>query len=338
MFNEAPYAAQVAKHLGTDHTELYVTAKEAQDVIPLLPQLYDEPFGDSSQIPTYLVSKLARTAVTVSLSGDGGDELFGGYERYGWGNKIKSFIEPMPYSLRRGLASSMRALSPELWNTICGPGVRALKMKNAARFGHRVHRVAEVLDLPGRSDLYRLLMTHWSEPPLSRPTSRSQILSEDPSVWPKDGDFRRQMMVADMLTYLPDDIMTKVDRASMGVSLECRAPFLDHKLAEFALSIPSSHHMRNGKGKSLIRSVLYKYVPKDLIERPKAGFAVPIDSWLRGPLRDWAENLLDEKALAADGFFDAKVIRETWEKFLTQNARWDQLLWDVLMFQAWKNI
>lgn len=336
-YNEAEHAKAVARHLRTDHTELYVTPAEAMEVIPRLPQLYDEPFGDPSQIPTFLVCKLARRDVTVSLSGDGGDELFGGYNRYFWGRRIWQSIRWIPGRVRTGGASVLRMMSEGPWRgAIDRLGVvvpRAHRMRN---IGDALQKLADIVDVAGPDDMYRRLVSHWKDPaavvlgakePPTALTDRNQ--------WAHLTDFTQRMMYLDVVSYLPDDILVKVDRAAMGVSLETRVPLLDHNLVEFAWRVPISMKIRNGQGKWLLRQVLYRYVPKELVERPKTGFGVPIDTWLRGPLRDWAESLLNETRIRADGLLKAEPIRQKWQEHLSGNRNWQYYLWDVLMFQAW---
>jgi asparagine synthase (glutamine-hydrolysing) len=335
-YNEASHAKAVAKHLGTQHTEIYVTAQEALDVIPKLPTLYCEPFSDSSQIPTYLVSKLAKQNVTVSLSGDAGDELFAGYSRYVMANSLWTRLNRFPVTTRSIAANGILALSPTTWNKIVSPLKvmlpKSLQMKN---FGDKLHKGAGVLSSKNIDQLYLSLVSHWDpddividsyEPPT--------FLNGNIPLINGLNDIQK-MMLLDSITYLPDDILVKVDRASMGVSLESRTPFLDHKVVEFAWSLPQSLKLREGVGKWILRQVLYKYVPKELVERPKMGFGVPIGSWLRGPLRDWAEELLDEKRLSREGFFDPKPIRLKWAEHLSGQRNWQYHLWDVLMFQSW---
>lgn len=336
-YNEAVHAKAVAAHLGTEHTELYVTPDEALAVISKLPVLYDEPFADSSQIPTFLVSALARRFVTVSLSGDGGDELFAGYNRYFWGRTIWKRLGGMPKSLRATAAAALTAIAPQTWD-------RALR---AAGFlwpsalgqrtpGDKIHKLAEVLAAASPEAMYRGLASHWKDPAsVVLGASEPPTALTNPRQWPHLPDFTQRMMYLDTVTYLPDDILVKVDRASMGVSLEARVPLLDHRLVEFAWRLPLAMKVRDGQGKWLLRQVLYRYVPKELVERPKTGFGMPIDVWLRGPLRDWAEALLDENRLAGEQFFDPLPIRRKWDEHLSGVRNWQHHLWDVLMFQAW---
>lgn len=336
-YNEAEYAHAVAKYLGSEHTELYVSPEQAMAVIPDLPHIYDEPFADSSQIPTWLVSKLAREQVTVSLSGDGGDELFGGYNRYFMGQSIWNKLDRLPLAFRGSLAGAMTSIAPERWNSVAGKIEPLLPSK--LRFGNpgdKLHKLAGVLASDSPESLYLGLVSLWGNPsnlvlasqePLTMLTDRKQ--------WPEIVDFVQRMMVMDTLTYMPDDILVKVDRAAMSLGLETRVPFLDHRVIEFAWRLPLSMKIKNGQGKHLLRQVLYKHVPKALIERPKMGFGIPLDSWLRGPLRDWAECLLDENRLKQEGFFNAAPVRKKWQEHLSGQRNWQYHLWGVLMFQAW---
>lgn len=279
-YNEAEHAKAVARHLGTNHTELYVTPNEAMAVIPRLPEMYDEPFADASQIPTCLVASLARSQVTVSLSGDGGDELFGGYNRYFWGRDIWRRIGPLPRPLRRLAARMITGCAPGTWDRLFEQSGNMLPSRMRQRSpGDKLHKLARVLNVASPGELYRALVTHWPEPTLLVPGSREPSTLADQAVTDAMGrDFTSAMMLSDMLTYLPDDILVKVDRAAMGVSLETRVPLLSHRVVEFAWRVPLSYKVRNGQGKWLLRQVLYRYVPPELIERPKMGFGVPIDS------------------------------------------------------------
>jgi asparagine synthase (glutamine-hydrolysing) len=333
-FNEAVYAKAVAKHLGTDHTELYVTSAQAMAVIPRLPTLYDEPFSDSSQIPTFLVSQLAKQHVTVSLSGDAGDELFCGYGRY---TKTANFWHKMallPLPLRRLLGKGIESISPDSWNRLTRD-IHLFKSSRPINVGDKLHKGAAVLSSNSADELYAHFISHWTDSAsvvidgLSLPT----LLNQLPDLTGVN-DIQR-MMLLDTMTYLPDDILTKVDRAAMGVSLETRVPFLDHRVVEFAWQLPQSMKLRDGQSKWALRQVLYRHVPKALIERPKMGFGVPIGDWLRGPLRDWAEALLDETRLRNEGFFHPVPIRKKWLEHLSGQRNWQSHLWDVLMFQAW---
>ena len=333
QYNEANYARAVANHLGTQHTELIVTSAQAQEVLFLLPTLYDEPFADSSAIPTFLVSKLAHKDVKVSLSGDGGDELFGGYNRYS--NKV----EKIPGFLRRPLALIFESVSPNTWDLAAS--LSSPLLPNSLKFtspGDRAHKLASVLHCDSPSHLYERLLSQW-------PEANSIVLGADykssiQSLWQQLSDFKSnelKMMACDTLGYLPNDILHKVDRAAMGVSLETRVPFLDHRVIEFAWRLPQHMKIRNGQRKWILRELLYKHVPRNLIERPKTGFGIPIGDWLRGPLRDWAEDLLSESRLRQEGFFDPIPIRRKWAQHLSGARNWQHHLWNVLMFQAWTN-
>ena len=337
LYNEAEHAKAVAQHLGTNHTEWYVTAQDALDVIPRLSCLYDEPFSDSSQIPTYLVSHMARQQVTVSLSGDAGDELFSGYNRYVLTSRLWGWLSQLPRGVRAAVARGLISVPPEELNALAKTLLCWLpKGRGMVNWGDKLHKGAGVLASRSVAELYRGLVSHWADPAalvigaVEPPTVITDV-TRQPAV---NGDVER-MMALDMLSYLPDDILTKVDRAAMGVSLETRVPFLDHRVVEFAWRLPLEYKLRQGTGKWVLRQVLYRYVPKALIERPKQGFGVPIDSWLRGPLRGWAEDLLSETRLKREGFFYPAPIRQKWEEHLSGKLNWQYHLWDVLMFQAW---
>jgi len=332
-YNEAVHAKAVAKHLGTDHTELYVTPEEATAVIPRLPTIWDEPFSDSSQIPTLLVSELARQHVTVSLSGDGGDELFCGYNRYTQGYQIWSKLRLLPAPLRQLIASLMKVFPGAPLEYLFSFLPKRLQIPHLA---DRLPKLAGVITQKSAEAYYQNLISHWKNPDqLVLGSTEPRTIFNRSEQHPKLADFREQMMYLDSMTYLPDDILTKVDRASMAVSLEARVPLLDHRVVEFAWKVPMSLKYRDGKGKWLLREVLYRYVPRELMDRPKMGFGVPIEHWLRGPLRDWAEALLDEKRLREEGFFDPAPIRKMWHEHISGKRRWHYYLWDVLMFQQW---
>jgi asparagine synthase (glutamine-hydrolysing) len=336
-YNEAEQASRVARHLGTEHTELYLTPGEATAVIPRLPRIYDEPFADSSQIPTFLVSQLARRHVTVSLSGDAGDELFGGYTRYLWATTIWRQARRLPAGARRWTARALTALPAESWNRLLH-GIDPLLPAHLHQHnpGDKIHKLAEVLNSGSAQQFYLGLVSQWKDPvSVVRGAVEPPRPLTDPARWPQQFDFAQQMMYFDTLTYLPDDILVKMDRASMAVSLEARVPFLDHRLIEFAWKLPTRLRIRNGVGKWLLRQVLYRHVPPSLVERPKMGFGIPIETWLRRGLRPWAEELLDERRLRHEGFFDPAPIRQKWIEHLEGRRNWQYYLWNVLMFEAW---
>ena len=336
-YNEAEHAKAVATHLGTDHTELYVSPAQARDVIPRLPDIYCEPFADASQIPTFLVSQLARRHVTVALSGDAGDELFGGYNRYLLAQRIWRWLSLAPLPLRQLAVRALLGVPTTAWDGMLGALRFALpRMLRVPNPGDKAHKLATVLAQGDLDSVYRRLISQWPtpgevvlggvEPPT--PLTRSDGLEA----------LRRpleRMTYLDLVTYLPDDILVKVDRAAMAVSLETRVPLLDHRVVEFAWSVPTSHKIRDGRGKHLLREVLARYVPRELFDRPKMGFGVPIDQWLRGPLRDWAEHLLDPARLRREGYFAPAPVGKAWAEHLDGTRSNQYPLWVVLMFQAW---
>ncbi len=336
-YDEAPHARAVAKHLGTEHTELYVSAEQALAVIPRLPTMYDEPFSDSSQIPTFLVSQLARQHVTVSLSGDAGDELFCGYNRYQITARMWRKLSRLPLPARRLAARSITSITPKAWNRLGQALADWLpRTGRLAHLGDKLHKGANVLTSASVDALYLGLVSHWDDPAsvvLGTQEPPTLLTGNRPHLGAMDAVER--MMALDLLTYLPDDILVKVDRAAMAVSLETRVPMLDHRVVEFAWSLPQSMKMRNGISKWVLREVLYRHVPRALIERPKMGFGVPLENWLRGPLRSWAEELLSESRLRRDGYFAPGPIRKKWDEHLSGRRNWQYHLWDVLMFQAW---
>jgi asparagine synthase (glutamine-hydrolysing) len=330
-YDEAPHAKAVANHLGTDHTELYVTPEEARAVIPHLADIYDEPFADSSQIPTFLISELTRRHVTVALSGDGGDELFGGYNRYIHANLLRSWMTRLPLSLRKAGARSLQALPGGFWSGLSRTLPPAWRVPQLA---NKVQKVADLLSSDA-DDIYLRLVSQWQDPESlvsggrepPHPLMNGAYVTPDPI---------QQWQYLDTLTYLPDDILTKVDRASMAVSLEVRVPILDHRVVALAWSLPQAMRIRGRRSKWILRRVLKRYVPEGLVERPKMGFGVPIGAWLRGPLRDWAEQLLATRTLEADGLFDPRPIRACWQAHLDGRADHEYRLWAVLMFQSWR--
>lgn len=326
-FNEAEHAAAVAKHLGADHTELYVTPKEAMGVIPNLPTIYDEPFADSSQIPTYLVSQLARSQVTVSLSGDGGDELFAGYNQHIIGPKLWRQIHRLPCQIRQAATAS---LTLALRATFLTSSVRIPQLNE------KLEKLREALQAADGMDFYHRLRAAWPNPQaLVLGADDMGSVANESATPPEALSLREQMILADMQNYLSDDILTKLDRASMAVSLEARAPMLDHRLVEFAWRVPDQFKVRDGQGKWLLRQMLYRYFPKELIDRPKAGFAVPLSDWLRGPLKDWAEALLNEERIHQEGFLNPSLVRECWRQQLSGRCFGHAKIWNILMFQAW---
>lgn len=335
--NEAGHAKAVARHLGTDHTELYVTPEDALAVIPQLPRIYDEPFADSSQIPMVLVCALARRHVTVALSGDGGDELFGGYTRYFQARRIWRGLGWLPHPLRRALAAMATSLSVPGWHALLAPFSRLLPARwRHGAAGEKIHKLAEFLSARSPDDIYYGMLSHWKRPAaLVAGGYEPETAMATKGGWPELRNFEDRMMTLDMVSYLPDDILVKVDRAAMAASLETRAPLLDHRVVEFAESLPLSMKIRNGRGKRLLRQALTRYVPPELVERPKTGFSIPLDAWLRGPLRDWAETLLDERRLRREGYLNPEPIRRKWQEHLSGRREGHRDLWDVLMFQAW---
>ncbi|MBV8514088.1 MAG: asparagine synthase (glutamine-hydrolyzing) [Acidobacteria bacterium] len=336
-YNEAEAAKLVAQHLGTEHTELYVTPEEAMAVIPRLPTLYDEPFADSSQIPTFLVSQLARRNVTVSLSGDGGDELFGGYTTYQWGRSVHQNIGWMPGPLKAGLAKTIKPLSKLDWNALLDGRQSVVPESLRSKDINKVlSKLTGILKVNEREALYWILLSYWMEPS-SVVLGANEPLTQltDSTKWAHIDDIMHVMMYLDTIMYLPDDILVKVDRASMGVSLESRVPLLDHRVIEFAWKLPIEMKVKGTLGKVPLRNLLYRYVPQQLVDRPKKGFGVPIHEWLRGPMRSWAEDLLDESRLKSEGFFAAKPIHQKWNEHVSGRRNWQAQLWAVLMFQAW---
>ncbi|NCB26949.1 MAG: asparagine synthase (glutamine-hydrolyzing) [Bacteroidia bacterium] len=335
LYNEADHAKAIARHLGTEHTELYMTPRQTIDVIPRLPTLYDEPFSDPSQIPTFLLSNMTRQYVTVSLSGDAGDELFGGYSRYTRSADFWKWFGKIPNGVRKNTAKAFRPLSMQFRDLLSASSgqVFSPRLRN---IGDNVSKFAKLIGQTDQTGFYKHFITHWPAPPevVLDANEPENYFSRGKSK-PEAMDYFESMMLADSLTYLPDDILVKVDRAAMGVSLETRVPFLDHRVVEFAWRLPLSMKIRKKQGKWILREVLYKYVPRNLIERPKMGFGVPIDSWLRGPLRDWADSLLNESRLRQEGIFNPAPIRQKWSEHLAGHHDWQYHLWDVLMFQSW---
>ncbi|WP_417793788.1 asparagine synthase (glutamine-hydrolyzing) [Terasakiella pusilla] len=327
-YNEAKHAGEVARHLGTDHTELYVSPEQARDVIPKLADYYDEPFADSSQIPTYLVSQMTRDHVTVALSGDGGDELFGGYTRYLTAQKYGNSLFALPQPLRTLASTMIRALPPRAWQQL----IKVIPAsKRPSHMVDKLYKLANVLK-GNQDDYYRSLVTHWPEPDqLVKGAKEPRGLIWEDSVQHLIPNAVERMQYLDTLTYMQDDILTKVDRASMAVSLEARVPLIDHRVVEYSWTLPDHLKIQHGVGKWALRDILYRYVPQDLIERPKMGFGVPIDAWLRGPLKDWAHDLLFDE----NDIFHHGPIQQKWDEHQKGERNWQHHLWDILMFNAW---
>ena len=333
-FDEAKHAAAVARHLGTEHTELTVTAKEALDVVPKLPEFYDEPFADSSQIPTYLVSAMTRQHVTVALSGDGGDELFAGYNRYQLATRLWRSLALLPRPLRNATAALLTSVPADRWSQLLAFLPARVR---PGQIGDKLHKLASTLIVDDADALYRRIVTHWEPSEIMPGVEEPRGLLWDPTVAKDFPNLLERMQFLDLATYLPDDILTKIDRASMAVALEARVPLLDHRVVEFAWRLPRNAKIRDGRSKWLLRQVLYRHVPPALLERPKMGFGVPLSEWLRGPLRDWAEQLLNERRLRDGGFFDATLVRRSWAEHLSGQRNWQYQLWGVLTFEAWRD-
>jgi asparagine synthase (glutamine-hydrolysing) len=332
-YNEAPHAAAVAGHLGTDHTELTVTSSQALDLIPRLPDIYDEPFADSSQIPTYFVSAMTRKHVTVALSGDGGDELFAGYNRYQLTERSWQALSVMPRAMRNAAASALTMVRPDRWTSLAAILPARLRPPQT---GDKLYKMAAVLKLDNVDAIYRRLVSHWEPSEVTLQAQEPPSIINDEKISQEFPDLLARMQFLDLVTYLPDDILTKVDRASMAVALEARVPLLDHRVVEFSWRLPRKTKVRNRTTKWILRQVLYRHVPRELIERPKMGFGIPLGEWLRGPLRDWAETLLNENRLRDAALLDHKVVRRFWQEHLEGSRNWQYLLWNVLMLEAWR--
>ena len=331
-YDESAHAEKIAHHLGTEHHSLTVSPKQALDVIPHLPDWYDEPFADSSQIPTYLISAMTRQQVTVALSGDGGDELFAGYSRYQAADRYARGLSRWPLSLRRTLAAAITALSPQQWDRMA-PYLPS--RQRVPQLGDKLYKLANLMRANGADDSYRSIITHWEPSELMPDTVEPNAIWSAKSVRDDFPDLVERMQFIDLVSYLPDDILTKIDRASMAIALEARVPLLDHRLVEFAWTLPRRAKLRDGTSKWLLRQVLYRYVPPALIERPKMGFAIPLAEWLRGPLRDWAESLLNEQRLRDTGLVNSGRVRALWQEHLDGRRNHQHLLWDILMLEAW---
>ena len=335
-FNEATHAAAVAKHIGTDHTELYVSDEAVRDVIPNLPVWYDEPLADSSQIPTYLVSRLAREHVTVALSGDGGDELFAGYPRYRWAQQLHRVMSPMPPFLRRSAGAVLGALPEAL-----AAGVVSLipKRDRPRRPAQSLKKLGRLFSDSAPSEFHRQMVSFWNDPEdVVIGAHEPPSLPSDPALAKAFPNLAERMMLSDALIYLPDDILAKVDRASMAVSLEVRVPLLNHHIIEYAWRLPIAMKLRDKSSKWAMRQILYRYVPQELIERPKQGFMVPLDDWLRGPLKQWMGDLTSPENLRREGYFHPDAITARWNEHRDNKWNWGYSLWNVTMFQSWLDL
>lgn len=332
-YNEAEHAKAVAKHLGTEHTEFYAQPSDALAVVPSLPTMFDEPFADVSQIPTWLVANMARKHVTVSLSGDGGDEGFAGYNRYFVAPKVWRSLSPIPAGLRHAAARAAWAVKPTTWDRALGVLPKGV---TRGMTGDRVHKLAGLFALPDREAVYLAINSHFRDPAsvvvngFEPPTTMT-----DASRHPRVDGYVPHMMALDTITYLPDDILVKVDRTAMAVSLESRAPLIHHDVLEFAWRIPQAQRIVGMRGKMPLRRILHRHVPQELVERPKTGFGVPIDSWLRGPLKTWAADLLTPTSLERHSLFRSEPVQALWREHQAGTRNWQYLLWDVLMAVAW---
>lgn len=336
-FNEANHAAAVARHLGTQHHEVYLSGVDALKVIPKLSHIYDEPFADPSQVPTRLVCEIARGSVTVALSGDAGDELFGGYNRYLMAGRLWNRMSKVPRPLRRSVAGILGQVSPQSWGSLYGAAKGLMPSRwQVSQPSDKIHKLMELLSVKDRYALYKNLVSQWKFPEnVVLGGNQPDSLLDTSDDFMRTLGFEEWMMLMDAQTYLSDDILVKMDRAAMSVSLETRVPLLDHRVVEFAAHLPLDMKIRNGQGKWILRQILYRHVPREMIERPKTGFAIPLGQWLRGPLRDWAETLLSESQLISEGYFNAGVVRQRWKEHLSGSKDWQSSLWTVLMFQAW---
>ncbi len=325
QYDEAQYARSIAEHLGTDHHELYLSAHDIFPLIERLPEIYDEPFADSSQIPTLLISQLARQNVTVALSGDGGDEVFAGYNRHIWGQKIYQNLERVPRVFRKAFAYFLTQIPPSLWDTFLFSN-----HQSGRKAGEKIHKLARILPASSPMEMYQALVSRFPF------TKELGYLPADESIFIEKLSPTLQMMYQDSLTYLPDDILTKVDRASMSCSLEVRVPFLDHRVVELAWGIPLSFKVRKKQGKWILRQILQQYVPSALFERPKMGFALPLGFWLRTGLRDWAESLINSSLLQSHPLLEKKVVDQFWQEHLSGKKNWQDELWNILLYLSWE--
>ncbi len=335
-YNEADHAKEVASYLGTDHTETIISPDDAINIIPDLPKIYDEPFADASQIPTFLVSAITGEQVTVALSGDAGDELFGGYNRYFWTQRLWNKASMLPLIFRDIISKGLQSLSPMSWDNIYKAISRLLPPNlQLALPGDKIHKLASVLSSESPEKIYWNLISHWKDPENIVLNTREPSTRLSSFAAPAARELEHQLMFLDTLSYLPDDILVKVDRAAMGVSLETRVPFLDHRIVEFAWSLPLHMKIRNNKGKWILRQLLNRYLPEKLINRPKMGFGIPLDSWLRGPLKDWAYDLINPSRLSREGYLQPEPIIRKWREHQSGKYNWQYSLWNILMFQAW---
>jgi asparagine synthase (glutamine-hydrolysing) len=328
-YDESSQAEAVARHLACDHHTLMADPSDMLAIVPEVAHHWDEPFADSSQIPTFMVSRLTRQHVTVALCGDGGDELFAGYNRHAWAPRLWELSDRLPKSAKKALGA-LKLIPVDDWDR----AFQAVGLGNAVRLpGDKLHKVADLAELESPDEFYARLRSHWVDP--EEVMARRLGPQAPPRAHRFDGPFAAQMMLQDLVEYLPDDILTKVDRASMSVSLEARVPLLDHAIVEFAWRLPLSWKIHRGTQKWILRQVLARHVPAALFERPKMGFGVPVGKWLRGPLKDWASDLLDETALSADGILDPRVVKRTWDEHQAGRGNHEHRLWAILMFQGW---
>lgn len=337
-YDESVFAREISRYLGTKHETLRLVPRDMVDTINKMPKIYDEPFSDSSQIPTYLVFQFAKKHITTGLSGDGGDEVFGGYNRYLWANKVWKHLRISPFFMKKMVANLIKGMSPERLDSISKVGSTIMpKFFQHRMFGDKLHKLADILTSSSPDELYFKLTSHWQDPEnLVLDSKEPFSMIVDSKTKNSIPGFVDRMMYWDLMTYLPDDGLVKVVKASEAAGLNARAPILDHRIIEFSKRLPLSLKIRSGKSKWILREILYKYVPSKLIERPKMGFGVPIDTWLRGPLRDWAEDLLNESALRKDGILNSVLIKKYWQEHVTGKRNHAYHLWDVLMFQSWK--
>jgi len=336
-YNESITAKKISEYLGTNHSEMIVTEQDALSAIPYLPKIYDEPFADASQIPTVLLSSLAGQSVKVALSGDGGDEVFGGYNRYFWGSEIFNKFRYIPYQLRNIISTALKFIPPHSWNSFISTIEKIFCSSfNIRQVGEKIHKIATIL--MARSDIQLYSMLTMNNHRMAKAVIDGDFvegLDIVDKTWSDDYSIPKNMMMADFISYLPDDVLVKVDRASMSEGLETRAPYLDHQLIEFVATLPMEYKIKNYSGKLILKNILNKYLPKELFDQPKSGFAVPIDSWLRGSLKEWAGDLLSESTIKKQGYLNYDLVKTTWEDHLSGNRNMQYALWSILMFQMW---